>query len=168
MAIGFYAGSFDPVTNGHIEILDSALGFCDKLIIAIGRHPQKDCFFTVKERIKLWTDFIIQERPESLSFVEITAFEGLAVDSAQTYGADFMIRGVRDNTDFDYEMRLADINRLLKKGLQTIFIPATVERRALSSSAVRQIHQLGGDVSMFVPKNVMQSLVKKTSNGRIK
>ena len=147
MHIGFYAGSFDPMTNGHLDVLRAAAVFCDRLVVGIGVHPGKAPVFTAAERADLirsvWTD--------AQAKLEIVTFDGLAVDAAAKYGAQVLIRGLRDGTDLDYEMQMAGMNAKLAPAIETIFIPAKVETRHITATLVRQIAAMGGDITAFVP-----------------
>lgn len=161
MKAAVYAGSFDPVTNGHIATMRSALRLAERLIVAIGVHGGKKPLFSFKERKKL-----IEEAARGLpggagGRVEVLAFDTLLVEKAQELGAQFLIRGLRAGADFDYEMQMAGLNRKLAPNLQTVFLPAEDENRSISSSMIRQIAAMGGDVSAFVPQNVARALAKK-------
>ena len=146
--IGFYPGSFDPLTRGHVDILNVAAAFCDKIIVGIGVHPGKTPVFSAAERAQLIATAL------NSSAVEIVTFDGLVVESARQHGARILIRGLRDGTDFDYEMQMAGMNARLAPEIETIFIPAKVESRHITATLVRQIAAMGGDISTFVPPNV--------------
>ena len=146
--IGFYPGSFDPLTRGHVDILRAATAFCDKIIVGIGVHPGKTPVFSAAERAQLIATAL------NSSAVEIVTFDGLVVESACQHGARILIRGLRDGTDFDYEMQMAGMNARLAPEIETIFIPAKVESRHITATLVRQIAAMGGDISTFVPPNV--------------
>lgn len=146
--IGFYPGSFDPLTRGHVDILNAAAAFCDKIIVGIGVHPGKTPVFSAAERAQLIATAL------NSTAVEIVTFDGLVVEAARQHGARILIRGLRDGTDFDYEMQMAGMNARLAPEIETIFIPAKVESRHITATLVRQIAAMGGDVSTFVPPNV--------------
>ena len=146
--IGFYPGSFDPLTCGHVDILCAATAFCDKIIVGIGVHPGKVPVFSAAERAELIAGAL------GSSAIETVTFDALAVDAARHHGARILIRGLRDGTDFDYEMQMAGMNARLAPEIETVFIPAKVESRHITATLVRQIAAMGGDISTFVPPNV--------------
>lgn len=146
--IGFYPGSFDPLTCGHVDILRAAVAFCDKIIVGIGVHPGKVPVFSAAERAELIAGAL------GSSAIETVTFDALAVDAARQHGARILIRGLRDGTDFDYEMQMAGMNARLAPEIETVFIPAKVESRHITATLVRQIAAMGGDISTFVPPNV--------------
>ena len=156
--IGFYAGSFDPVTNGHLAVIASAARLCDTIVVAIGTHPGKAPLFTTVEREQML-------RSEAASLVaacgatlDVVTFGDLAVAAARRAGASVIIRGLRDGTDLDYEMQMAGMNAAMAPDLPTIFVPASVSTRAITATLVRQIAAMGGDVSAFVPAGVLRAL----------
>jgi pantetheine-phosphate adenylyltransferase len=159
--IAFYAGSFDPVTNGHLDVVRQAVGLCDRLIVAIGIHPGKKPLFSLEERL-----FMIREVFEPLAAkagcaLDAVTYDNLTVTEAQKLGASIMIRGLRDGTDLDYEMQIAGMNESLAPDVHTVFIPASVAVRPITATLVRQIASMGGDVSAFVPASVAISLKAK-------
>ncbi len=158
---GFYAGSFDPITNGHVDVLIHALQLVDHLTVAIGVHPSKAPLFTPEERKALIEEACHAAASSAGSVLEIVSFDDLAIDAARRSGATLLLRGLRDGTDFDYEMQMAGMNQAMAPGLQTIFIPASPAVRPITASLVRQIARLGGDVSPFVPAFVQSKLVAK-------
>ena len=153
--IGFYPGSFDPLTRGHVDILRAATAFCDKIIVGIGVHPGKTPVFSAAERAQLIATAL------NSSAVEIVTFDGLVVESARQHGARILIRGLRDGTDFDYEMQMAGMNETMSPGVQTVFLPASPMVRPITATLVRQIAAMGGDVSAFVPASVAAQLKQK-------
>ena len=159
--ISFYAGSFDPPTNGHLDVIRRAAMISDELIIAIGTHPGKAPLFTAKERIAMLEDVA---RPIAMGKpLTITTFNDLTVDAARRYGATMLIRGLRDGTDLDYEMQLAGMNGVMAPDIQTIFVPASPAVRPITATLVRQIAGMGGDISSFVPESVLKALTTKYS-----
>lgn len=155
--IGFYTGSFDPLTNGHLDVLRAASGFCDKIIIGIGAHPGKSPLFSVAER-----EALIRATTKDIGVnVEVVTFDGLAVDAAKKAGANVILRGLRDSTDFDYEMQMAGMNGTMAPTIRTIFLPASPAVRHITATLVRQIAAMKGDVSAFVPSPVAQALRDK-------
>jgi pantetheine-phosphate adenylyltransferase len=165
--IGFYAGSFDPLTFGHIDVIRAALRVVDTLVIAVGAHANKAATFTAQERIALLQhsmDDLCTQDASLKGRMRTTTFEGLTTDAAASYGASVIVRGLRDGTDFDYEMQLAAMNAMLKPDITTIFLPASAATRAISATLVRQIARMGGDLQAFVPAHVADQLRKKYAN----
>ncbi len=158
--IGFFPGSFDPITNGHADILAGALALVDKVVVGIGTHPGKVPLFSFEERAAM-----IGELAASLSAdadrIEVAAFDGLTVTAAERAGASLLIRGLRDATDFDYEMQLAGMNGRMAPAIRTVFLPASPETRPITATLVRQIARLGGDVGPFVPAFIARKLTQK-------
>ncbi len=157
---GFYSGSFDPVTSGHADVIARALQLVDKLVIGIGVHPGKAPLFTVDERI----DMLKRETAPLLgkgSTVEVVTFAGLTVDAARDAGAVVIFRGLRDATDFDYEMQMCGMNGAMAPSIGTVFLPASPGVRHITATLVRQIAQMGGDVSKFVSADVAGRLKAK-------
>jgi pantetheine-phosphate adenylyltransferase len=156
-----YAGTFDPVTNGHIDVVRHAARLAGRLVIAIGVHPGKAPLFPAETRMAM-----IEEtcgdvvREAGCDFACIT-FDDLAVATARRVGATVMIRGLRDGTDLDYEMQLAGMNAAMAPEVQTIFLPASPLVRPITATLVRQIAGMGGDVSAFVPAMVAERLKKR-------
>ncbi len=149
-------GSFDPLTNGHIDILAAALAMADKVVVAIGVHPSKSALFTLDERTEM-----IREVTGLLpggERIAVVAFDGLIVEAARAAGATLMVRGLRDANDFDYEMRMTGMNAVLAPELRTVFVPAAPGVRHLSATLVRQIAQMGGDIAAFVPEPVLRRM----------
>ncbi|PCJ85842.1 MAG: pantetheine-phosphate adenylyltransferase [Hyphomicrobiales bacterium] len=157
-----YPGSFDPVTNGHMDILRQAVAFTDKVVIAIGVHPKKKSLFSFEERRQLLFTAIAQSSFSNASDqIQIVDFDGLSIDAARNHGATAMVRGLRDGTDLDYEMQLSGMNGAMAPDIGTIFFPASAPVRPITATLVRQIASMGGDVSGFVPKNVASALQNK-------
>jgi pantetheine-phosphate adenylyltransferase len=159
--IALYAGSFDPVTNGHIDVVRQAARLADKLVLAIGIHPGKKPLFSAEERIAMLEQTCGPVvRREKCKFACIT-FDRLVVETARTQRATLLIRGLRDATDFDYEMQMAGMNATMAPNVQTVFLPASADVRPITATLVRQIAGMGGDVSAFVPASVAARLKKK-------
>lgn len=161
MRRGLYAGSFDPVTNGHVDVLVHALHLVDHLTVAIGVHPSKAPLFSVEERKALIEEACGATAKARGAEVDVVSFDDLAIDAARRVGAEILFRGLRDGTDFDYEMQMAGMNQAMAPEIQTVFIPASPAVRPITASLVRQIARLGGDVSPFVPAFVQPKLVAK-------
>ena len=156
-----YAGSFDPVTNGHLDVIRQACRLVQNLVIAIGVHPGKAPMFSPEERAEL-----LRATCEPLAEAEGTAltivtFDDLAVTAARRFGASVFIRGLRDGTDLDYEMQLAVMNGAMAPEVQTVFLPASTGVRPITATLVRQIAAMGGDVSPFVPPLVAERLARR-------
>jgi pantetheine-phosphate adenylyltransferase len=156
--IGLYAGTFDPITNGHLDVLEAAARMCDRVVVAIGVHPGKKPLFEAAERKAM-----IEKATASISRaykvkVETITFDGLVITAAKKAKATLLIRGLRDGTDFDYEMQMSGMNGEMAPAVQTIFIPATPATRHVTGTLVRQIAAMGGDVSKFVPDFVAKKL----------
>jgi pantetheine-phosphate adenylyltransferase len=156
--IGLYTGSFDPLTNGHLDVIRSAAAFCDRIIVGIGTHAGKAPVFSPVERV----DMVRAATTKGImASVEVITFDGLAVDAAKRVNANLIIRGLRDATDFDYEMQMAGMNGAMSPRVQTVFVPASPSVRHITATLVRQIASMGGDVSSFVPLEVAQALREK-------
>jgi pantetheine-phosphate adenylyltransferase len=159
--IALYPGSFDPVTNGHLDVIRHAVGLCDRLVIAIGVNPGKKPLFSTEERLAMVEALFAPIASAAACAFDCTTYDSLTVTAAQKVGATIMIRGLRDGTDLDYEMQLAGMNEALAPGVHTIFIPASPAVRPITATLVRQIAAMGGDVSAFVPAAVAASLKTK-------
>lgn len=158
MKTAFYPGSFDPATNGHLDILGRALALADKVIVAIGIHPAKKGLFTFEERKAVLVKSANAAFGDKSNAMSVISFEGLVVDAAKLHGASILVRGLRDATDFDYEMQMAGMNGVMAPDIQTIFLPASPETRPITATLVRQIAAMGGDISAFVPKAAAEAL----------
>jgi pantetheine-phosphate adenylyltransferase len=156
-----YAGSFDPLTNGHLDVLKASLAVADTVYAAIGIHPGKKPLFSFEERVALIEAAAKDELGRDHGRVKVVAFDGLVVDSARKHGCSIMIRGLRDGTDLDYEMQMAGMNETMAPDLQTVFLPASPSVRTITATLVRQIASMGGDIRPFVPASVAGALVAK-------
>ena len=156
-----YAGSFDPLTNGHLDVLRSALALADTVYVAIGIHPGKAPLFAFEEREALIGAVVAEEPDMDESRVSVVSFGGLVIDAAREQGATLIIRGLRDGTDLDYEMQMAGMNETMAPDLQTVFLPASPSVRTITATLVRQIASMGGDIRPFVPDNVARALAAK-------
>jgi pantetheine-phosphate adenylyltransferase len=157
----FYAGSFDPLTNGHVDVIRHASAVADRLVVAIGVHPGKAPMFSAEER----ADMIREDCGPvfGANRLEVITFADLAVDAARRAGATLLIRGLRDGTDLDYEMQMAGMNAALAPGVQTVFLPSSPIVRPITATLVRQIASMGGDVSGFVPAGALRRLKARFS-----
>ena len=156
MSISIYPGSFDPVTYGHIDIIKRAAKMTDLLIVGVLKNSAKRGLFTIEEREEM-----LREVTKDIPNIEIKSFDGLLVDFARENSANTIVRGLRAITDFDYELQMAQTNRALYEGADTIFIPTSIEYSFLSSTTVREIASLNGDISKFVAPYVEQKLKEK-------
>ena len=159
--IALYAGSFDPVTNGHLDIVRQAARLSDRLVLAIGVHPGKAPIFTAQERTDMLTECCKPIARETGCEIGCLTFDDLVVRAAEREGASTLIRGLRDGTDFDYEMQMAGMNGAMAPSVQTVFLPASPAVRPITATLVRQIARMGGDVSHFVPASVAARLKAK-------
>ena len=159
--IALYPGSFDPVTNGHLDVVRHAVHLCDRLIVAIGVHSAKKPLFSTEERFAMVREVFAPLAAKAGCAFEATTYDNLTVTAAQKAGATLMIRGLRDGTDLDYEMQLAGMNETMAPDVHTVFVPASPGVRPITATLVRQIASMGGDVSAFVPKAVAASLKTK-------
>ena len=159
--VALFAGSFDPITNGHLDVVESAVRLADRLVLAIGVHPGKTPLFTADERLAMLDEICAPIGRKAGCEVTCTIFADLVVSAARRAGATMLIRGVRDAADFDYEMQMAGMNAAMAPEVQTVFLPASPEVRPITATLVRQIAGMGGDVSAFVPALVAARLKKK-------
>ncbi|MEO8668821.1 MAG: pantetheine-phosphate adenylyltransferase [Bauldia sp.] len=159
--IALYPGTFDPVTNGHADILAGALALSDKVVVAIGIHPGKAPLFSLKEREAMVLAMARAAGRGAAGRVSVVTFDGLVVDAAKAAGATILVRGLRDGADFDYEMQMAGMNGAMAPEIRTVFLPASPASRHITATLVRQIAALGGDVTSFVPPTVAGKLKQK-------
>ena len=153
MRRAIYPGSFDPITNGHLDVLQRAVGLFDELVVAVARDNAKQSLFTVEERVAL-----IQEAAQHIPGVRVTSFDGLLVEFAAQEGAVALVRGLRAVSDFEFEFQLALMNRKLSPTLETVFLMPREELTYISSRLVKEIGRLGGNIDLFVPANVAKAL----------
>ncbi len=161
MTIAFYPGSFDPITNGHVDVLVQALNVAPKVIVAIGLHPGKTPLFSFEERADLISRSIADVLPARAGDISVVSFDNLVVDAARKHGAHLLVRGLRDGTDLDYEMQMAGMNRQMAPDVQTVFLPAGATSRPITATLVRQIAAMGGDIRSFVPAPVFEALTAR-------
>ena len=154
--IAVYPGTFDPITNGHTDLVNRGVKIFDKVIIAVAQNPSKNTLFTVKERIEF-----IQEIFDANSQVEIYSLDKLLVDFANDHNATVILRGLRAVTDFEYEVQLASMNRSMEPNIESVFMSPAEEYGFLSSSIIKEIAKHGGDLSKFIDKAVLVALQKK-------
>src|SRR5580692_6664853 len=159
--IALFAGSFDPLTNGHVDVVSKAVRLADRLVLAIGIHPGKTPLFPTEERLAMVEEICAPIGRAAGCEIACVTFADLVVSAAQRAGATVLVRGVRDATDFDYEMQMAGMNATMAPEVQTVFLPASAAVRPITATLVRQIAGMGGDVSAFVPAQVAARLKRK-------
>ena len=159
--VALYAGSFDPVTNGHIDVVRQAVRLADRLVLAIGMHPGKAPLFSAEERLAMLKETCAPIAKSAGCELASLTFDDLVVSAAARAGAGVLIRGLRDGTDLDYEMQMAGMNGAMAPDIQTVFLPASPAVRSITATLVRQIALMGGDVSHFVPASVAARLKAK-------
>ncbi|WJR81642.1 pantetheine-phosphate adenylyltransferase [Bradyrhizobium sp. NP1] len=159
--IALYPGSFDPVTNGHLDVVHHAVALCDRLIVTIGIHPGKAPLFATEERLLMVREVFEPIAAKAGCTFDCTTHDNLTVTAARQHGATIMIRGLRDGTDLDYEMQIAGMNEAMAPEVHTVFVPASAPVRPITATLVRQIALMGGDVSPFVPPQVAARLKTK-------
>lgn len=151
--ICLFPGTFDPVTLGHIDIIDRALPLFDKLVIGIGRNANKVPMFTESQRID-WLKQIYTDEPK----IDVVAYDGLTVECCKSVGASFILRGIRYVNDFEYEKAIADMNRSLEENVETIFLTCLPKYTSVASTLIRDVIRNGGEVSQFLPEVVAKSI----------
>lgn len=160
MARALCPGSFDPVTNGHVDVIERATRYFEGVVVAVNRNPSKNPMFTLEERTAMLSDAL-----SGLDNIEISSFDGLLVDHARTLGISLVIKGLRAVSDFEYELQMAQMNSRLAPELDTMFVTATPEWAFLSSSLVKEVARYGGRVEGLVPKGVQSALEQMLVNG---
>ncbi len=161
MRTALYTGTFDPVTNGHLDVVRHACRLVDRLVIAIGVHSSKAPIFTAEERADMLREVCGPMAAEEKAQLEVVSFKDLAIQAARRHSATILVRGLRDGTDLDYEMQMAAMNEAMAPEIQTVFFPASPAVRPITATLVRQIASMGGDVSGFVPALVAERLRSK-------
>ena len=161
MKVAIYPGTFDPITNGHLDIIKRSSKFVDKLVIAVSETNIKNNLFSSKERIEMINDVI---NNESIKNVEISSFNGLLMNFATEKKANIVIRGLRAVSDFEYEFQMAGMNYKINTDIETIFLMASDKFQLISSKLIKEIASLKGNISQFVPKTVEEKLIKKINN----
>jgi len=164
--IALYPGSFDPVTNGHMDILRQSLALADKVVVAIGIHPGKSPLFSFEERVEMIHASAEAEfSAGEASRIDVIAFDDLVINTARAQKAAYLVRGLRDGTDLDYEMQMAGMNGTLEPDIRTVFLPASPSVRHITATLVRQIAKMGGEISAFVPEPVAAPLRLRAKPG---
>lgn len=156
-----YPGTFDPPTNGHVDVLAGALSFADKVVLAIGVHPGKKPLFSLAERKAMIAEVAKRLGKSASGRVTTMSFDGLVVDAARKARASIIVRGLRDSGDLNYEMQMAGMNGAMAPEIRTVFLPASPGVRHITATLVRQIAGMGGDITPFVPATVARKLKKK-------
>ena len=151
--IGLYPGSFDPITLGHEDIINRAVKICDKLVIAVAQDNQKASFLSLKQRFNL-----IESIYKNYTNIEVVSYQGLTTEFAKNIDADFIIKGLRNPSDFVVESQMAQLNKVLLEEVETIFLDSSDQLRSISSSFVKQIYHLDGDISRFVSAKTLKVL----------
>jgi pantetheine-phosphate adenylyltransferase len=159
--VALYSGTFDPLTNGHLDVIRQGAALFDRLVVAIGVHPGKAPWLTFDERADVIRAVSAAEGVADR--LAVVSFDGLVVDAARAQGAAAILRGLRDGSDFDYEMQMAGMNGTLAPEIRTVFLPAAPGLRHISGTLVRQIAALGGDVSAFAPTASVEALKRAIS-----
>jgi len=161
MRIGLYPGTFDPVTNGHLDIIGRASVLVDRLVIGIAINRDKKPLFSLEDRVEMITSECAPIAKRTGTEIIAHPFENLLIDCARDVGAGTIIRGLRAVTDFEYEFQMVGMNRALDSSIETVFLMAGAQHQAIASRLVKEIARLGGDVSKFVPPAVKAALDKK-------
>lgn len=162
--IGFYPGSFDPTTNGHLDVITRCANLVDHLVLGVGVHHGKKGLLSTENKVALLTD-VCQSVSQSTGMrITVETFDDLAVNAAQRAGASTIVRGLRDATDFDYEVQMGQMNAAMMPNIETIFLAASPPTRMIASSLVKQIAKMGGDISSFVPPQTMKMVTAALNN----
>ncbi len=156
MIRALYPGSFDPITFGHLDVIERSSKITEELIVGVLENPSKSSLFTKEERVEM-----IKEVTSHIKNIKIESFEGLLVDFAHKKQANIVIRGLRAVTDFEYELQISQTNRIINGGVDTVFLTTSLEYAYLSSSTVKEVAMFGGDISKFVPEPVVERVYSK-------
>jgi len=164
MRIGLYPGTFDPITLGHLDIIERALELVDRLVIGVAINRDKSPLFSLEERVRMVRDECDRIAANSPGEIVVHPFENLLIDCARDVGAKVIVRGLRAVADFEYEFQMVGMNRAMDDGIETVFLMADARRQAIASKLVKEIARLGGDVSKFVSPSVRDALVRRVAN----
>lgn len=161
MRTGLYPGTFDPITLGHIDIIQRAMALVDRLVIGVAINRDKSPLFSLEERVAMVTEECSRISVKSGGEILVHPFENLLIDSARDVGASVIVRGLRAVTDFEYEFQMVGMNRALDSSIETVFLMADARNQAIASKLVKEIARLGGDVTKFVTPPVVEALAGK-------
>jgi pantetheine-phosphate adenylyltransferase len=161
---GFYPGSFDPVTYGHLDVIARSARLVDKLVLGVGTHPGKQSLLSEKARVELLEAVTKPIADHTGVKISVVTYDDLTVDAARRAQAGLIIRGLRDATDFDYEVHMGQMNGALAPDMETVFLAASPATRMIAASLVKQIAKMGGDVSLFIPKEAQAAVAKALKN----
>jgi pantetheine-phosphate adenylyltransferase len=160
MKLAVFPGSFDPITNGHIDLVERATPLFDKIVVAVGINTQKKYLFSLEQRME-W----LRQSFSHLPSVEVSSFEGLTVNFCKSIHANFLLRGLRQSSDFDYEKTISQLNSIIGDDIETIFLISRPELSHISSTIVRELIKGHGDVSKFVPHHIVEDINKEYGSG---
>ncbi|MFN3524583.1 MAG: pantetheine-phosphate adenylyltransferase [Paracoccus sp. (in: a-proteobacteria)] len=163
MRIGLYPGTFDPITLGHIDIIERAMALVDRLVIGVAINRDKGPLFSLEERVAMVQAECAEIAAKTGGEILVHPFENLLINCARDVGAGVIVRGLRAVADFEYEFQMVGMNRALDSGVETVFLMADARRQAIASKLVKEIARLGGDVSKFVTPPVCEALVRRFS-----
>ena len=158
--IGIYPGSFDPITYGHLDIIQRSLSVVDELVIAVSNNNSKNHLISIEDRLNLINQSILSLQEKDLSKIKVEKFDNLLVHYVKSKNASLIIRGLRAVSDFEYEFLMTGMNRSIDKDIETIFLMSSEKYHFISSRFIKEIHKLGGDISKSVPKPVLDFLAK--------
>ena len=162
--VGIYPGTFDPVTNGHIDIIGRATRIVDRLIIAVAANPGKEPMFTLQERVEMLQEQVSLMRNGDGTRIEVRPFDKLLMHFVEDLGATMILRGLRAVSDFEYEFQMAGMNTRLNPRVETVFLMASERQQFIASRFVKEVARLGGDISSFVPPEVVQRTKRKLAS----
>ena len=159
--IGIYPGTFDPITYGHIDLIKKSLKVVDKLVVAISEGTNKNYLFSIEERLSIVNNALFKDWKCNKKKIQIISFNNLTTSLCKKYKANIILRGLRAVSDFEYEFQLAGMNKKLNKNVETIFLMSDIENQVISSRFVKEIIELGGDVTKFTTKSTIKMLKNK-------
>lgn len=168
--IALYPGTFDPITNGHLDIMHRASSLCDLLIVGVAKNIGKSPFFNIEERKQLIVDALNLKHPNSdrnLGEIEVKTFDSLLINFARSNSVTMIVRGLRAVSDFDYEFQMAGMNARLASDIETVFLTASETNQFVASRFVKEISDLGGDISSFVPTTVFKAIERKKKHKKV-